>query len=217
MKLHLGCGQRYFEGYINIDYPLTEHSVQQESIADVHANLQELQYPISTVDEIRLHHVFEHFSRPESLAMLTIWNSWLKDDGILIIEVPNFYRSAIEYFNPFRSQARKAVALRHIFGSQEAHWAIHFEGYSKRLFKNILPKFGFKIEKFEFNNWKGTYNILVTAKKIDSIKYDNAIISAKSHLSEYLVTKTESEISLLDKWIVDFQNQLFRSSFVPKK
>lgn len=214
MKLHLGCGQRYFEGYVNIDYPLTEHSVQQESIADVQANLQELKYPINTVDEIRLHHVFEHFSRPDSLAMLTIWNSWLKIDGILIIEVPNFHRSAIEYFNPFRSKSRKAVALRHIFGSQEAHWAVHFEGYSKTLFRDILPKFGYKIEKFEFNNWKGTYNILVKAKKTDIIKFEDAMISAKLHLSNYLVSNTESEIVLLDKWVSDFKNQLIRSSFI---
>lgn len=214
MKLHLGCGQRYFEGYVNIDYPLTEHSVQKESIADVQANLQELQYPNNTVDEIRLHHVFEHFSRPDSLAMLTIWNSWLKKDGILIIEVPNFSRSAIEFINPFRSSSRKSVALRHIFGSQEAHWAVHFEGYSKRLFREILPKFGYKIEKFEFNNWKGTYNILVKAKKVENILLEDAINSAKSHLINYLVSKTESEIVLLDKWIGDFRNQLIRSSFI---
>lgn len=213
MKLHLGCGQRYFEGYVNIDYPLTEHSVQQKSIADIHANLQEISYPSNSIDEVRLHHVFEHFSRPESLAMITIWNSWLKEDGVLIIEVPDFYRSVFEYFNPLRSKYRKAVALRHIFGSQEAHWAVHFEGYSKKLFKEILPIFGYKIEKFEFNNWKGTYNILVQAKKNRSITYDDAISSAKSHLSKYLVSNTESEIVLLDKWVEDFKNQLTRSSF----
>ena len=42
-------------------------------------------------------------------------------------------------------------------------------------------------------------------------------MSAKSHLSEYLVTKTESEIALLDKWVDDFKNQLYRSSFLSKK
>ena len=28
LRLHLGCGQQYFEGYINIDYPPSEHIVR---------------------------------------------------------------------------------------------------------------------------------------------------------------------------------------------
>ncbi len=70
MKLHLGCGQKYLDGYINIDYPLTsEHSVQQNSVADELANLMELRYKPGTIDEIRLHHVFEHFSQSNGLCI----------------------------------------------------------------------------------------------------------------------------------------------------
>ena len=61
MKLHLGCGQQYFEGYRNIDFPLTQHTVQTKSVADEHADLTSLRYPAGSIDEIRLHHVFEHF------------------------------------------------------------------------------------------------------------------------------------------------------------
>lgn len=94
MKLHLGCGQRYFEGYVNIDYPLTEHSVQQTSVADELHNLFDLRYKKETIDEVRLHHVFEHFSRAQACAMLAAWNSWLKPGGIVHIEVPDFDRTA---------------------------------------------------------------------------------------------------------------------------
>jgi hypothetical protein len=39
LKLHLGCGERYLEGYVNIDYPASEHtvmSVKPDRFADIH-------------------------------------------------------------------------------------------------------------------------------------------------------------------------------------
>ena len=76
MKLHLGCGQRHFEGYVNIDYPLSEHSVQQTSISDEYANLLELRYKPNSIEEVRLHHVFEHFPRAVAAALLYSWSTW---------------------------------------------------------------------------------------------------------------------------------------------
>lgn len=209
MKLHLGCGQKYFEGYINIDYPLSEHSVQEISVADEHANLMELNYKRESISEVRLHHVFEHFTRPCALALLSSWNSWLIDNGILCIEVPDFEKSAKKYLSLFTSEREKYVALRHIFGSQEAHWAVHFEGYSHKLFKEILPLFGFKIIEVKFNNWQGTYNIMVKARKIINIDKTRAIECARKHLSNYLVSDDES--ALLNTWIEDFAIQLNKS------
>ena len=178
-KLHLGCGQVYFEGYTNIDYPLDgNHSVQQVSVADKHINLLDLKYEANSVDEIRLHHVFEHFSRPNALALIASWNSWLKMGGLLRIETPNYSRMAIISINPFLSKKKKGIALRHIFGSQEAHWANHFEGYSRKIYKQMLPFFGFEIVKFETNNWHGTHNIEVHARKVKSITQDQSIDAA---------------------------------------
>jgi hypothetical protein len=211
MKLHLGCGQRYFEGYVNIDYPLSEHSVQQNSVADLQYNLLELKYDRKSIDEVRLHHVFEHFSRSQACALLASWNSWLKINGKLTIEVPDFDKTAKKYFSSFTSSRKKNIALRHIFGSQEAHWAVHFEGYSKKLFKNILPLFGYKIEKFDFNSWKGTYNIVVYAIKVNDINKEEASAAAKKYLAEYMVSDTQSEQVLLNTWIVDFESQLLKS------
>src|SRR5438477_9516222 len=94
MKLHLGCGQSYFEGYVNIDYPLSEHSVMKTSVADQFGNLFELNYAPETIEEVRLHHVFEHFTRAQACAMLASWNSWLKPGGIIHIEVPDFEKTA---------------------------------------------------------------------------------------------------------------------------
>jgi predicted SAM-dependent methyltransferase len=208
MKLHLGCGQKYFDGYLNIDYPLTEHSVQKTSVADEFANLFELNYSQGTIDEVRLHHVFEHFSRAQACALLASWNSWLKDGGILHIEVPDFKRTAQAALSSFSTSSKKFVALRHIFGSQEAHWAVHYEGYSKFLLEKLLKAFGFKVKKVLYNNWMGTYNIEVIAVKKLEITKPFAYEAAENYLSLYMVSDVESEQTLLKTWLDDYENQL---------
>lgn len=206
MKLHLGCGLKYLEGYMNIDYPSeNNHTVQKQSVADLHANLIELNYSEGTIDEIRLHHVFEHFSRAQAIALLVNWNSWLKMEGQLRIETPDFFVSAIQAINPFRRFSSRLTTLRHIFGSQEAHWANHFEGYSKELYKYILPKLGFKIVEINKNSWRGTYNIEIIAVKKNNLNYESALNAAKIILGNYKVDDSEGENLLLNYWISEFE------------
>jgi hypothetical protein len=76
MKLHLGCGQVYLKGYVNIDYPSSEHTVQHKSVADRLTDISQLTFPTSSVEEVRLHHVFEHFRRPQISARVACWNGW---------------------------------------------------------------------------------------------------------------------------------------------
>ncbi len=89
LKLHLGCGEEYLDGYVNIDYPASEHSVMRVK-ADRYADIRTLTYPDNSVDEIRMHHMFEHFERGEALQLLLRWRRWLKPGGILLIETPDF-------------------------------------------------------------------------------------------------------------------------------
>ena len=208
MKLHLGCGQRYFEGYVNIDYPLSEHSVQEKSVADELADITKLKYAPGTVDEVRLHHVFEHFSRPMAAALLTNWHQWLKAGGRVHIEVPDFEKTGKAALGMFTSEKLKYVALRHIFGSQEAHWAVHYEGYSESVLKKLLQNFGYVVKEVKRNDWKGTYNIEIIAEKSGSISAEQALVRAKEHFRLYLLDETESELRLLDTWIHDFKSKL---------
>ncbi len=209
MKLHLGCGQRYFEGYVNIDFPLTEHTVQQDSVADELANLLELKYADESIDEVRLHHVFEHFSRPVTCALLTNWYGWLKMGGVLHIEVPDFERTAKAALSIFSSEKEKFVAMRHIFGSQEAHWAVHYEGYSPKSLSRLMETFGFEVTEIRKNDHKGTYNVEVLAKKKEQhVTLSELTNRAEAYQKNYLVDESVSELMMLNTWMDIYRQHL---------
>jgi predicted SAM-dependent methyltransferase len=149
-KLHLGCGEKYLEGYVNIDFPDSEQNVIKTK-ADVFSNMKDLSYPDGTIDEIRSHHLFEHFTRAEALKLLTRWRGWLKPDGVLVIETPDFSTSAA-FFLASSSMKRKFELSRHVFGSQEARWALHMDHWDKRKFLFVLKKMGFKDIKVRLYN-----------------------------------------------------------------
>lgn len=74
MKLNLGCGNKIFKGYENIDWP---------------TDIRKLDYPSGSCDEIIAIHVFEHFYRHEAIQVLRHWVDLLKVGGSLILELPS--------------------------------------------------------------------------------------------------------------------------------
>lgn len=211
MKLHLGCGQRYLEGYTNIDFPPTEHTVQTTSVADEFHNLFELTYKKKSIDEIRLHHVFEHFDRATACAFMTGWNSWLSIGGKLRIEVPDFELTFRKNFSTFKRAKNEGVALRHIFGSQEANWAVHYEGYSEKLLIKLFKAFGFKVINIEKIEYKKMHNIDITGEKIKDISIAEATEIADKYLSFYLVDNSDSEQLMQKVWVRNFINQAIKT------
>jgi hypothetical protein len=165
MKLHLGCGERYFPGYLNIDFPAASRPAQAAPVADLEADIRSLRYPAGSIAEVRLHHVFEHFTRPVACGLLASWHSWLAPGGILRVEVPDFRRTAIAYLNPLSRGRARSVARRHIFGSHESPWAVHCEGYGPVELKSMIETFGFRAVRVARNGWKGTYNVEVFAER----------------------------------------------------
>ena len=88
IKLHLGYQEKYLKGYINIDLPPEDHTVQ-EVRADKFADVRELEYEPESISEIRSHHLLEHFSRQEALMLLAEWHKWLIPGGLLVVETPD--------------------------------------------------------------------------------------------------------------------------------
>jgi len=112
----------------------SEHTVQTVVGADIFADISILNFPSCSVDEIRSHHVFEHFNRSVALALLCKWHQWLKIGGTLIVETPDFEASINSLVSSRYNYHQKQVIIRHIFGSHENYWAIHCDGGTKKSF-----------------------------------------------------------------------------------
>jgi len=200
LRLHLGCGERHLEGYINIDYPPSEHTVQVSQGADVFGDITQLNFPAQSVDEIRLHHVFEHFERPVAMALLCKWYQWLKIGGKICLETPDIEASIGQLCGQEYSYKQKQSVLRHIFGSHEAGWAVHKDGWYKERFQQVLSVLGFEDISFDFSAWRTTHNITVTAAKRQDIDFGRLCEMAKELLRESMVDESASEQRLCGLW-----------------
>lgn len=151
MKLNIGSGFRKYRGYKTID---VEPHTNPEIVGDFRT------MKFEDVDEVRAEHLLEHFSREEAIDILKLWNSWLKVGGRLHIEVPDFQGICRDF------DIDRYWMTRHAYGSQEAEWAYHKDGWYLEKFKQVLPKCGFKIisHKYTFSR-KILPNIVVIAEK----------------------------------------------------
>jgi len=224
LKLHLGCGRNYLKGYLNVDLPQEKQELMKAK-ADVYKDIRDLDYPENSVDEIRHHHLLEHFTRQEAIKLLLQWRRWLKTDGLLVIETPDFEECLKIFLNS--SLKGKFKLARHIFGSSESDWAIHRDFWTKEKFEFVLTKLGFEIVSIkQFNSVLGRIpktsflikkflpqkirkifaddlpNILIKAKKLDKT------INEKEMTKEILtMSLVGSEKEILDIWL----KQVFHS------
>lgn len=84
IKLNLGCGKDYQEGFINID------CLQEGIKVDVYHNLKTpLPYKDNSVDCVRSIAILEHFNMYDGVVVFKDWCRILKPGGELIVKVPN--------------------------------------------------------------------------------------------------------------------------------
>lgn len=202
LRLHLGCGGVYLEGYRNIDLPPDQHGVQEGIQPDEFADIRLLEYPPGSVQEIRLHHVFEHFDRPTALRLLIDWYEWLEEGGRLVLETPDF-EAGVKRFMKRRFRSERGTVVRHIFGSQEAAWAFHADAWYEEKFRQVLGTLGYEVIRVEKATWRGTDNITVTARKpAPPWPAREALIErAGEILAGGMVDDSPSEQRLHEKWL----------------
>lgn len=206
-SLHLGCGENHISGYINIDFPLSNRPLHTALSADYYHDISKLRFPNNSVSHIENHHVFEHFSRPTSLALLCAWFDWLSVGGTLKIETPDFDAGILRY-SKSQSFQEKQIVIRHLFGSHEENWAVHWDGWYREKFIHILKSIGFNIKSVQPFSWQSLDNIEVIAIKEKEIHINELREKAMELLKLSMVDNSDSEIKMWEKWCHDF-NEAF--------
>ena len=146
MKLHLGCGERFLEGYIHIDLAEFEHIDYKIPVNNLSI------FDDNSIDEIYASHVIEYFDRDEVKELLKEWKRVLRDGGILRIAVPNFSKLIQVYKN--------SGDLQNILGPLYGKWSIdetnkiyHKTVYDKQSLSTVLKEAEFKdIVEWDWRN-----------------------------------------------------------------
>ena len=166
LRLELGCGRFPHPGYKTID-------VESYANPDYLGDFRTMDF--TDVEEIRSHHLLEHFDRKEVIEVLKLWHKWLKPRGTIVIETPDVEQICYFFTHPTKCWANRETLVRALYGSQEAGWAYHKDGWYEEKYREVLPQVGFEIInlKHVFNHTKGMNgcryrlpNIYVYAKKI---------------------------------------------------
>lgn len=144
LKLHLGCGTKHIENYVNID-------IRYLPGVDEINNIKFLRnYQENTVDVIYACHVLEHFSRWEYEHVLRRWYELLKPDGILRLAVPDF-QSICEYYHKTNDLIKIMGVL---YGGQDYDENYHYVAFDFNSLAKSLQNIGFTVVR-EYN-WKQT-------------------------------------------------------------
>jgi len=131
LNLHLGCGQRHLDGFLNID-------IIPSPAVDLLCDSRRLPLPSGCVSRIETYHMIEHLPRHDFFEALFEWNRVLEEGGLLIIECPDFDTTVREYVDG------KKFRINNIFGLQRHPGDYHLFGYTFENIEAILNKLGFR-------------------------------------------------------------------------
>jgi len=145
IKLHLGCGDKHLDGYINIDFYESDATDQLIDINNI-----EQYYEPNSVDVIYMAHVLEHFERTQAQMLLDKLFEILKPLGILRLAVPD-WDAIIERYN----ETKNLKELLHIlYGNHDRPLGGHFTVWSFDSLKADLFCTGF-IDAWRYD-WRFT-------------------------------------------------------------
>lgn len=143
MKVHLGCGEVYLDGWVNVD-------ISNESAADRLDDVATLEtIADESCDIIYASHLLEHFSRLEYDNVLRIWWQKLKPGGLLRLAVPDI-ESVLAWYNG--SNLDELLGI--LYGGQRDSFDYHKMGFDQESLSTKLRELGFK--NIKTWDWRAT-------------------------------------------------------------
>lgn len=196
MKLNIGCGKTYKEGFINID-------AYDQTVADKIMPANNLKFPSNSVDKIESLQLIEHLGLFNAIYALSEWFRVLKPGGDLLIETPNLEKSFKKFING-DLETRKNV-LSWIYGV-ESEGMIHKFCFPEELLEDQLKKIGFtNIEKTYMETEKDHPNIRIKCKKTKDYKSFQVFADFREKLFNEKIADTDNfHVAIEQEKLIDF-------------
>lgn len=141
IKLHIGCGKRFLQGYKHIDILNYDHIDIKCDISNIDNFLES-----ESVDEIYCCHILEHINRKNIINVLCKLNKILKNQADVYISVPDF-QAVVELYNEDKNNLNKSLGF--LNGGQKNDYDYHYVNYDFKLMEKILKDCGFdEIERY---------------------------------------------------------------------
>jgi ubiquinone/menaquinone biosynthesis C-methylase UbiE len=144
MKLHLGCGTKILDGFINVD-------VRKKEKVDIVADISNLSmFDKNSIHTIYACHVLEHINRHEYMNTLNHWYELLVPGGILRLSVPDMEM----VFQNYNIHKDLNLLKGFIWGGQTYKENFHYCGWDLKTISQDLSEIGFSdISRYD---WRQT-------------------------------------------------------------
>lgn len=133
-QIHLGCGEKKLEGFINIDSRASKY-------ADLVCDMTSLPFSDESLELIYMCHSLEHVEMHKVDQLIADLYRMLKPSGKLYISVPDFNTLSSLYL---AQKVNLSTIVRAIHGGQEYPGNTHFMSYDNTLLTLILTNAGFE-------------------------------------------------------------------------
>lgn len=95
IKINLGCGSKFVDGYINVDVVKPQGDIPTNQLF-MEDDVRELNnFQPNSVDEIVSFHLVEHIPVYDVEPTLIRWHEVLKPGGHIIVELPDIVKSCV--------------------------------------------------------------------------------------------------------------------------
>jgi len=192
------------EGYTNIDI----RGVKLDKKADIRS----LEWECGVVNEIRLHHVFEHFSRVVAVALMIRWVGWLKMQGTLIIEVPDFGASIKEWED--KPELEQWAILRHLTGDQSQKWGFHKELWTPERMSELFEMMGLsgmQLKRARWPHYPNLCNFTLSGDKRLNKSRKELFLAGKNFLRYSMVS--DSEKATFNIWVEQMRGMVYDNEY----
>jgi len=196
MKLNLGCGNTYKDGFVNID-------AYNNTVADEQMLVDDLQYPSNSVEQIEAQQLIEHLGFFKTVYSLAEWFRVLKPEGTLTIETPDLETSFKKFLDGDLEVKKNVITW--IYG-HESEGMAHLFCFPGDLLELILIKTGFtEIKKSYFGKEINQPVLRVQCKKPKKYEMFQTLANFRKKLiKEKIVDINNIYVTLEQENLVDF-------------